>query len=140
MKRITIVMIVIGLLVAFTLLADTVTFSKEPDAGASNIQGKVYEWDDQINEFIEVGPDECVYVYLYYDPQHGGGPFDSGYDLTNDFSFYSYDFQDPGGNSNYCNLVKVKFRGVTYEEYYDGVVRIDIYWTPIPPGQTPGEE
>ena len=137
MKRIAIVMIVIGLMVAFTLLADIVTFSKEPDAGASNIQGKVYEWDDQLNEFVLVGAGEQVHVYLI---RNNGSPFEDEIVYTNDFSFYSHDFSDPGGNCLYCNLVKVKFRGVTYEEYYDGIVRIDIYWTPVPPGQTPGEE
>ncbi|MCK4696547.1 MAG: hypothetical protein KAT74_12325 [Candidatus Cloacimonetes bacterium] len=138
MKRITIVMIVIGLWVAFALLADTVTFSLQPDAGASNIQGKVYVWDDQLNEFVLVGPGEQVHVFLY---RNNNAPFGDKVVYTNDFSFYQHNFEDPNGNSGYCNLVKVKFQGVTYQEYYDGIVRIDIYWTQIPPPeQTPEEE
>ena len=140
MKRITVVLIVAILLIAIVLLADTVMFNEEPDAGASNIQGKVYIWDEELNEYVLVGPGQTVYVYLYYDDLHGGGLYDSGIDVTDEFSFYSYDFLNSGGNCNYCDLVKVSFLGRLYEEEYDGIVRIDIYWTPIPPEQTPGEE
>ena len=141
-KKNMIVIAIMAILVlgAAVLFADIVTFSLQPDAEATNIQGKVYVWDDQLNEFVPVGAGEEVHVYLY---RNNGAPFDDEKVYTDDFSFYQHDFEDPNGNSGYCNLVKVKFQGVTYQEYYDGIVRIDIYWTPIPPvppEQTPGEE
>ena len=47
MKKIFIILIVI---IAGLMFADIVTFSEGSDASADNIQGKVYIWDDEIEE------------------------------------------------------------------------------------------
>jgi len=111
------------------MFADIVTFSEGSDASADNIQGKVYIWDDEIEEYVLAGAGETVYVYLYYD----GGEiiFDSGSDVTDSNSWYSYNFDDSGSNCNYCDIVKVSYKGRLYQASYDGIVRINIYWDPI---------
>jgi len=127
MKKITTLLLLLAISILF---ADTVIFSEEPDASAENIQGKVWIWDSNTQQYYPAGSDENVYVYLYFDQQNGGGIFDSECVQTNSNSFYSHNFLDYGGNSNYCDLVKVCYEGKWYQSVYDGIVRIDIYYHP----------
>jgi hypothetical protein len=127
MRKIT---ILIAVLVIGILYADTVIFSEEPDASADNIQGRVWIWNNNAQQYEYSGAGEIIYVYLYYDEDHGGGLFDSGYDITDSNSWYSYNFQNSGSNSNFCDLVKVCYNGQWYQSVYDGIVRIDIYYHP----------
>lgn len=108
------------------LLAQIVTFEENPDGSASNIQGKVYIWDDNINGYLPAGPNLPVHCKLYYD----GGQviFEEVTVYTNTNSFYSHNFSDRYGNWAYCDEVEVVFQGNHYSEYYDGIVRIDIYY------------
>ena len=111
------------------LIAQIVTFEQNPESSASNIQGKVYIWDDVLNAYIPAGPDKHVICRLYY---NGGQEiFEEVTVYTNSVSFYSHNFTDRYGNYQYCDLVEVVFQGNSYSEYYDGIVRIDIYYRPI---------
>lgn len=107
------------------LLAQIVTFEENPDGSASNIQGKVYIWDWDLQTYVPGGSGLEVICLLYNvdNTIHGQATV-----TTDGNSFYSHDFTDPNNNSQYCNEVEVIFEGNHYTDFYDGCVRIDIYY------------
>ena len=117
-------LVIIALIAIFVLSC----FSLNAQEPASNIQGTVYIWNQSSQSYQLIGPGKKIYVYLYRKEAMGGGLYDSGSDYTDGNSFYAYDFINSTTNDQECDLVKVYYNGLWLQDYYDGTVRIDIYY------------
>ena len=128
MKKLKIILAMLMLLV-ISLNAEQIVFNENDRAAASNIQGTVEVWDKIQQEWVPAVYEQ-VTVQLMYDADHGGGVFSEtpvGFS-TDDLGHYSYNFPDRYHNHEYCDEVRVYFRGSMYVSYYDGIERVDIQW------------
>lgn len=136
--------IIIMLTLVASVFALTVSFEAKERDTADNIQGTIYIWDDETGDWVHAAGNQPITVRLWYNDQNGGGLFDIEHLITSDLSSYSHNFEDEYGNHEYCDIVEVNYKGRSYTEYYDGIVRIDVYFDPEAPepddGQTEPEE
>ena len=124
MKKI--IFTILALVVLSLALSAQVVFKESKDS-SSNIQGTIHVYDsltgiELSNAYI------TLTVILYYNIDENGNRevFQSADLITDENGNYAYDFIDQNGNSTYCDLVEVIFRGCHYTADYDGIVRIDI--------------
>jgi len=126
MKKLKITLAMLMLLV-ISLNAEQIVFNENDRAAASNIQGTVEVWDKIQQEWVPAVYEQ-VTVQLMYDDEHGGEEFESATVTTDDLGHYYYNFSDQYHNHEYCDEVRVYFRGSMYVSYYDGIERVDIQW------------
>lgn len=128
MKKLTIILAML-MLTVISLNAEQIIFNESDRDTASNIQGTVEVWDYVQKEWVPAA-NEPITVKLIYDDEHGGGVFavtPSGFS-TDNLGHYSYNFSDQYHNYEYCDEIRVYFRGSMYVSYYDGIERVDIQW------------
>jgi hypothetical protein len=126
MKKLTIILAML-MLTVISLNAEQIVFNENDRAAASNIQGTIEVWDEIQQEWVPAAYEQ-VTVQLMYDAEHGGEEFESETITTDNLGHYYYNFSDRYHNHEYCDEVRVYFRGSMYVSYYDGIERVDIQW------------
>lgn len=112
------------MVMVISLNADQIVFNENDKAAASNIQGTVEMWDHIEQEWVPAAYEQVTVQLM----KNNGLEFESQELTTTDLGHYSYDFSDPYHNHEYCDEVRVYFRGSMYVSYYDGIERVDIQW------------
>ena len=115
------VLTIIMLLIVASLLATS---------PADNIQGKLYFWDTQLEDWVAAGSGFKIVVTIY-DESHA--ELESADVDTGSTGFYSYNFMSTTG----AEYVSAYYRSVGEMESFDGSERIDIYYTPEQPEPDP---
>jgi len=112
------------MLTVISLNAEQIIFNESDRDTASNIQGTVEVWDYVQQEWVPAANEQVIVQLM----RNNGLEFESATLITDNLGHYSHDFSDPEGNYEYCDEVRVYFRGSMYVSYYDGIERVDIQW------------